>query len=191
VVPKVAPAPKGRAEEAAGRLRGGKAWAPCGGSAGGGRSGGRQPGTPGRPAAGFPAGRSPQEQGTTPTTEPAAALSPEQTAAIERAEFRALRLFLCSPVCRDPLAVLVVRNPLYRRAQACLVEAHRRLPRSIRTAQEDPLPKVVLALCPQLEPHLASLLEGLCTMEAAAREALFLAPEGEMMAILDVLEPVE
>jgi len=87
---------------------------------------------------------------------------PRAGATIERAELRALRLFLCSPVCRDPLAVLVITHPLYRQAQQCLVE-----------------------------PHLASLLEGLCTMEAAAREALFLAPEGELMCILNVLEPVE
>ena len=49
---------------------------------------------------------------------PSAAASPPPThsdvAQIERAEYRALRLFLCSPVCRDPLAVLVVSNDLYR-----------------------------------------------------------------------------
>ncbi|MFN9643949.1 MAG: DNA primase [Cyanobacteriota bacterium] len=112
VVPRVAPVLKGQPGEAAGRLMGGKAWAPCGGSAGGGRSGGREPGTPGRPAAGFPAGRSPQEPATTAAPESSAALSPEQAAAIERAEFRALRLFLCSPVCRDSLAVLVVSDAL-------------------------------------------------------------------------------
>jgi DNA primase len=190
VVPRVAPAPKGRPGDHIGRLRGGKAWAPCVSSTGGGSPGGREPGTLGRPAARFPAGRSPQEPATTAALESSAAHSPEQAAAVERAEFRALRLFLCSPVCRDPLAVLVVSNPLYRQAQACLVEAHRRLPRSIRTAHEDPLPKAVFALCPKLEPHLASLLEGLCTMEAAAREALFLAPEGELIAILDVLEAI-
>ena len=111
--------------------------------------------------------------------------------AIERAELRALRLFLCSPACRDPLAVLVIHNDLYRRAQACLVEAHRRLRGPIRSAQEDPLPRAVIAMGPQLEPRLAALLESLCTMESAAREALFLKPEGEMMAVLDVLEPVE
>jgi hypothetical protein len=49
----------------------------------------------------------------------------------------------------------------------------------------------VIAMGPQLEPRLAALLESLCTMESAAREALFLKPEGEMMAVLDVLEPVE
>jgi len=110
--------------------------------------------------------------------------------AIDRAELRALRLFFCSPVCRDPLAVLVIHNDLYRRAQACLVEAHRRLSGPIRSAQEDPLSRAVMAMGPQLEPRLAALLESLCTMDSSAREALFLKPEGEMMAVLDVLEPV-
>ena len=110
-----------------------------------------------------------------------------ENTAIERAEFRALRLFLCSSVCRDPLAVLVISNDLYRRAQQVLVEAHRRLNQPVRSAQEDPLPRAILAICPQLEPHLAALLQRLCTMDAGAREALFQAPEGEMMAILDVL----
>jgi hypothetical protein len=110
--------------------------------------------------------------------------------AIERAELRALRLFLCSPVCRDSLAVLVIHNELYRRAQACLVEAHRRLSGPIRSAQEDPLPRAVMAMGAQLEPRLAALLESLCTMDSHSREALFLKPEGEMVAVLDVLEPV-
>ena len=123
-----------------------------------------------------------------PETNSAEAL--DGATAIDRAELRALRLFLCSPVCRDPLAVLVIQNDLYRRAQACLVEAHRRLSRPIRSAQEDPLPRAVMAMGPQLEPHLAALLHSLCTMDSSAREALFASPEGEMMAILDVLEPV-
>ncbi len=153
----------------AGRLKGGKAWAPCGSSAGELHSAAR-----------------PKVAGLELPGATAA-----ETIAIERAERRALRLFLCSPVCRDPLAVLVITNDLYRRAQQCLVEAHRRLNQPVHSSQTDPLPKAILAICPQLDPHLAALLEGLCTMDAAAREALYQAPEGEMMAILDVLEPVE
>ena len=125
---------------------------------------------------------------------PSAAASPPPThsdvAQIERAEYRALRLFLCSPVCRDPLAVLVVRNDLYRRAQQCLVQVHQRITGPIASAQEDPLPRSVLAICPQLEPHLGQLLERLCSLDLGVRETLFRQPEGEMMAILDVLEPV-
>ncbi|MFN9658817.1 MAG: DNA primase [Cyanobacteriota bacterium] len=168
VVAPVAHAPKGRGGEA-GQLKGGKAWAPCGASAA------ERPAGVGSRGAGLE-----ERRGT----------SAENTA-IERAEFRALRLFLSSPVCRDPLAVLVISNDLFRRAQQCLVEAHRRLNQPVRSAQEDPLPRAILAICPQLEPHLAALLQRMCTMDAGAREALFQAPEGEMMAILDVLEPVE
>ena len=113
-----------------------------------------------------------------------------RSTAIDRAEFRALRLFACSPVCRDPLAVLVVDNDLYRRAQHCLVQVHHRLNLPISSSQDDPLPKSVLALCPQLEPHLAQLLEQLCSLDPDVRERLFQQPEGEMLAVLDVLEPV-
>jgi DNA primase len=127
-----------------------------------------------------------------PPAGPAAAPPPAHgdAAQIERAEYRALRLFLCSPVCRDPLAVLVVRNDLYRRAQQCLVQVHQRITGPINSAQDDPLPRSVLAICPQLEPHLGQLLERLCILDQGVRDTLFRQPEGEMMAILDVLEPV-
>jgi hypothetical protein len=125
---------------------------------------------------------------------PSSAASPPpahgDAAQIERAEYQALRLFLSSPVCRDPLAVLVIRNDLYRRAQQCLVQVHQRISGPIANAQDDPLPRSVLAICPQLEPHLAQLLERLCSLDPGVRDTLFRQPEGEMMAILDVLEPV-
>jgi DNA primase len=167
VVAPVAHAPKVHGGEA-GRLKGGKAWAPCG------SSGGEQHWAARPKVAGL------ELPGATAA----------QTIAIERAERRALRLFLCNPYCRDPLAALVISTDLYRRALQCLVEAHRRLNQPVHTSQTDPLPKAILAICPQLEPHLAALLEGLCIMDAAAREAAYQAPEGETMAILDVLEPV-
>jgi hypothetical protein len=127
-----------------------------------------------------------------PQANPAASPPPAHSdaAQIERAEYRALRLFLCSPVCRDPLAVLVVRNDIYRRAQQCLVEVHQRISGPIANAQDDPLPRSILAICPQLEPHLGQLLERLCSLDTGVRDTLFRRPEGEMMAILDVLEPV-
>ena len=53
------------------------------------------------------------------------------------------------------------------------------------------MPRSVLAICPQLEPHLAQLLERLCSLDLGVRDTLFRQPEGEMMAVLDVLEPVE
>jgi len=146
---------------------------------------GVQPHRAKRPGLGRPQAQQPQAS-------PAASPPPahRDAAQIERAEYRALRLFLCSPVCRDPLAVLVVRNDLYRRAQQCLVQVHQRITGPIASAQEDPLPRSVLAICPQLEPHLGQLLERLCSLDLGVRDTLFRQPEGEMMAILDVLEPV-
>jgi len=136
-------------------------------------------------------------QGCQPTskTEPAqpndiTITRPWRPAQIERAGYRAQRLFLCSPVCRDPLAVLVVRNDLYSRAQQCLMQDHQRITGPIASAQDDPLPRSILAICPQLEPHLAQLLERLRSLDPRVRDTLFRQPEGEMMAILDVLEPV-
>ena len=140
-------------------------------------------------AKGTPSGRHREQQLLASS---AASPPPAQgdAAQIERAEYRALRLFLCSPVCRDPLAVLVVRHDLYRRAQQCLVQVHQRITGPMASAQEDPLPRSVLAICPQLEPHLGQLLERLCSLALGVRDTLFRQPEGEMMAILDVLEPV-
>jgi DNA primase len=132
-------------------------------------------------------------QANRPQASQAAAPPPAHgdASAIERAEYRALRLFFCSPVCRDPLAVLVIRHDIYRRAQQCLVQVHQRITGRISSAQDDPLPRSVLAICPQLEPHLAQLLESLCSLDSGVRYTLFRQPEGEMMAILDMLEPVD
>jgi hypothetical protein len=60
----------------------------------------------------------------------------------------------------------------------------------IASALDDPLPRSVLAICPQLEPHLGQLLERICSIDPGVRDTLFRQPEGEMMAVLDVLEPV-
>jgi hypothetical protein len=63
--------------------------------------------------------------------------------------------------------VLVVRSDLYRRAQQCLVQVHQRITGPISSTQEDPLPKSGLAICPQLDLHLAQLLERLCSLDQA------------------------
>ena len=86
--------------------------------------------------------------------------------------------------------MLVVRNDLYRRAQQCLVQVHQRITGPINSARDDRLPKSVLAICPQLEPHLAQLLERLCSLDPRVRDTLYRQPEWEMMAITDALEPV-
>lgn len=135
----------------------------------------------------------PHPASASPMESAASAQRPENrqaAAVIDRAEFRALRLLVCSPVCRDPLAVLQIRNDLYRRAQDCLVQVHQRLGINVSRPEDDPLPRSVLAICPQLEPHLAHLLEQLSSLDSDVRERLFQHPEEEMMAVLDVLEPV-
>jgi hypothetical protein len=71
------------------------------------------------------------------------------------------------------------------------VQVHQRITGPINSGKEDPLPRSVLAICPQLEPHLAQLLEKLCSLDLGVRDTLFRQPEGEMLAILDVLEPVD
>ena len=93
VAPVLHSVPKVRGGEA-GQLKGGKAWAPCGSSAGEDHLAAR-----------------PKVAGLELPGATAA-----QTIAIERAERRALRLFLCNPGCRDPLAALVISTDLYRRA---------------------------------------------------------------------------
>jgi hypothetical protein len=101
-----------------------------------------------------------QPQGSPPASPPPAH---GDAAQIERAEYRALRLILCSPVCRDPLAVLVVRHDLYRRAQQCLVQVHQRISGPIANAQDDPLPRSVLRSARSLNPISAS-----CSKDFAA-----------------------
>jgi len=70
------------------------------------------------------------------------------------------------------------------------VQVHQRMTGPIASALDDPLPRSVLAICPQLEPHLGQLLERICSIDPGVRDTLFRQPEGEMMAVLDVLEPV-
>jgi hypothetical protein len=70
------------------------------------------------------------------------------------------------------------------------VQVHQRITGPIASAQDDPLPRSLLAICPQLDPHLAQQLERLCSLDPGERDTLFRQPEGEMMAVLDVLEPV-
>jgi DNA primase len=108
--------------------------------------------------------------------------------AIERAEWRALRLFLASPECRAMMAVIRYKKPLHQRAIDFLVEVDKRLPRS--NGPSDPLPDTIKDLTPRVEPELAQLLLDICREGLGARERLGRGLPEEVMAILDVLEPV-
>jgi hypothetical protein len=83
------------------------------------------------------------------------------TSAIERAEWRALRLFIASPDSRPLLAGLRLQTPLHRRAMEVLLEVLRRLPQEIGE-QQDSLARAVRGLCGRLEPELGDLLQQLC-----------------------------
>ncbi len=107
--------------------------------------------------------------------------------AIERAEWRALRLFLASPECRAWMAVIRYKISLHQRAIEFLAEVDKRLPEL--TGESDPLPDTIKDLTPRVEPELAQLLLDICREGLGARERLGRGLPEEVMAILDVLEP--
>jgi DNA primase len=112
-------------------------------------------------------------------------------AAIMRAERRALRLFLASPASRPALVGLTLNTPLHRRALECLHMLQARLPaEDAEESGDDLLPAAVQALAPRLEPELGGLLEELSQCGNRVRQLLAADPQPELMAVLDVLEPV-
>ena len=118
-----------------------------------------------------------------------------QPEARQRAERRALRLFLCSPISRATLGRLQLQLPLHRRALACLLQLDQRLHQGkefpLEASEEaDGFVAAVVALCPQLEPDLAALLLPLCHCGWEVRRILAHDPGLELAAVLDVLEPV-
>jgi hypothetical protein len=118
---------------------------------------------------------------------------PPLTTAIERAERRALRLFLCSPSSRQALGGLALRTPQHQRAMACLRQIEARLPPGQdggTGGETDLLIGTVLSLYPRLDPELALLLEQLCRCGQEVQCILAADPGPELIAILDVLEPV-
>jgi DNA primase len=111
--------------------------------------------------------------------------------AVLLAERRALRLFLCCPSLREVLSVLVLSDPLHREAMGWLWCLSRRLGENPSGAEGDGLRASVLAALPQMDAPLAHLLRPLLGCGEAVRRGLEAHPEGELMCILDVLEPVK
>ena len=149
--------------------------------------------TPGSPAA--PG----QRMGNAPPQPPGCGETPlghretPLATAIERAERRALRLFLCSPSSRQALGGLALRTPQHQRAMGCLRQIEARLPPGPdggTGGETDLLIGAVLSLCPRLDPELALLLEQLCRCGQEVQRILAADPGPELIAILDVLEPV-
>jgi DNA primase len=108
----------------------------------------------------------------------------------ERAERRALRLYVAAPECRAVIAGLPFTSPLHRSALQALVGIQSRIPQGV-SSEQDPLPAGVQALCRKLEPNLAALLKDLCVAGREVQGMLERDPAVELMAVLDVLEPVE
>jgi DNA primase len=107
----------------------------------------------------------------------------------ERAERRALRLYIAAPQCRAVIAGLRFDSPLHQHALQALIGIQNRIPQGI-PPEQDPLPLGVQALCRRLEPELAALLNDLCLAGREVQGMVVRDPGVELMAVMDVLEPV-
>jgi hypothetical protein len=107
----------------------------------------------------------------------------------ERAERRALRLYIAAPDCRAVIAGLRFDSALHRAALQALMGIQSRIPEGV-PPEQDPLPAGVQALCRKLEPNLAALLKDLCVAGREVQGMLGRDPGVELMAVMDVLEPV-
>jgi DNA primase len=108
----------------------------------------------------------------------------------ERAERRALRLYIAAPDCRAVIAGLRFDSALHRAALQALMGIQSRIPEGV-PPEQDPLPAGVQALCRKLEPNLAALLKDLCVAGREVQGMLGRDPGVELMAVMDVLEPVK
>ena len=90
---------------------------------------------------------------------------------------------------------MAVHQAIQRQIQpeqmAALVAVHSKIPQGLDAQGQDPLLTGLRALCSKLEPRLSALLRDLCDAGQEVQEMLLLDPATEMMAVLDVLEPVE
>ena len=107
----------------------------------------------------------------------------------ERAERRALRLYIAAPECRAVIGGLRFEMPLHQAALQALVGMQSKIPHGL-PPEQDPLPAGVQALCRRLEPNLAALLKDLCVAGREVKGMLGRDPGVELMAVMDVLEPV-
>jgi len=137
-----------------------------------------------------PQGKPPSKGQSVPLLEGGSNGSTVQQEAVLLAERRALRLFLCCPSLREVLSVLVLSDPLHREAMGWLWCLSRRLGENASGGEGDGLRPSVLAALPQMDAPLAHLLRPLVGCGEPVRRRLEAHPEGELMCILDVLEPV-
>jgi DNA primase len=120
--------------------------------------------------------------------------APSQEQAILQAERRALRLYLHNPELREVLAVLVLSHPLHREAMGCLLHLEQRWRLELEASQSgdpvDGLLEALLGALPLLDPPVAALLAPMARCGDILRRRLREQAPDELMAILDVLEPV-
>jgi hypothetical protein len=88
------------------------------------------------------------------------------------------------------LSVLVLTDPLHREAMGWLWCLSKRLGGNASGGEGDGRRASVLPALPQMDAPLAHLLRPLVGCVEAVRRRLAAHPEGELMCILDVLEPV-
>jgi DNA primase len=121
--------------------------------------------------------------------------APSQEQAILQAERRALRLFLHNPELREVLAVLVLSHPLHREAMGCLLHLEQRWRQELEASgagdAEDGLLDALFGALPLLDPPLAALLAPMARCGDILCKRLRQQAPDELMAILDVLEPVD
>ncbi|MFN5465026.1 MAG: hypothetical protein ACK5CQ_08270, partial [Cyanobacteriota bacterium] len=137
-----------------------------------------------------PQGKGPSKGQSVPLLEGGSIGSTVQQDAVLLAETRAVRLFLCCPSLREVLSVLVLSDPQHREAMGWLWCLSKRLGENASGAEGDGLRAAVLAALPQMDAPLAHLLRPLVGCGEAVRRQLEAHPEGELMCILDVMEPV-
>ena len=141
---------------------------------------------------GFAVPAAPEE--VDPQGEPQGGGSPSQEQSILQAERRALRLYLHNPELRDVLAVLVLSHPLHREAMGCLLHLEQRWRQDLDASGagdlEDELLDALLGALPLLDPPVAALLAPMARCGDILCKRLREQAPDELMAILDVLEPV-
>lgn len=101
---------------------------------------------------------------------------------------------LHNPELREVLAVLVLSHPLHREAMGCLLHLEQRWRQELEASgagdPEDGLLAALLGALPLLDPPVVALLAPMARCGDILRRRLREQAPEELMAILDVLEPV-
>ena len=138
----------------------------------------------------FPRGSRQARDKSVPLLEGGSNGSTVQQEAVLLAERRALRLFLCCPSLREVLSVLVLSDPLHREAMGWLWCLSRRLGENASGEREMGCGPLCWLRCLRWMLRWLTCFRPLVGCGEPVRRRLEAHPEGELMCILDVLEPV-